>query len=267
MTDVINQYKGTINEFMGDGIFVIFGAPISRKDDSQRAIACAIAMQLAMEQVNEQNQQMNFPILEMGIGMNTGEVVAGNVGSQKRAQYTVIGSHVNLAARIESYTVGGQILISENTCKDANIDLQIAGQLQIEPKGMKHPVTICEIRGIGGKYNLFLPEDDDKMVTLHQEVPVKYTILQGKHSAGAVFLGALVSLSEKGAQMRSLDSLELLSNLKLKLLIEAELATEEEHIYAKVMQRSNVDEHHFLLRFTAVPPKAIAIFNALRQAG
>jgi adenylate cyclase len=265
MTDVINQYKGTINEFMGDGIFVIFGAPISRIDDSQRAIACAIAMQLAMQQVNEKNQQMNFPILEMGIGMNTGEAVAGNVGSQKRAQYTVIGSHVNLAARIESYTVGGQILVSENTCKDANIDLQIAGQLQIEPKGMRHPVTICEIRGIGGKYNLFLPDDDEEMIVLNQEVPVKYTILQGKYAVGKVFLGALISLSEKGAQLRSLDSLEILSNLKLKLLIEAEMPTEEEHIYAKVIQQSNVDEHLFLLRFTAVPPKAIAMLNALRQ--
>lgn len=64
-------------------------------------------MQLAMQQVNEQNQPMNFPIVEMGIGINTGEAVAGNVGSQKRAQYTVIGSHVNLAARIESYIVEG----------------------------------------------------------------------------------------------------------------------------------------------------------------
>ncbi|MEH1812297.1 MAG: adenylate/guanylate cyclase domain-containing protein [Nostoc sp.] len=275
MTDVINQYKGTINEFMGDGIFVIFGAPISRKDDSERAIACAIAMQLAMQQVNEQNQQMNFPILEMGIGINTGEAVAGNVGSQKRAQYTVIGSHVNLAARIESYTVGGQILISENTCKDANIDLQIAGQLQIEPKGIKHPVTICEIRGIGGKYNLFLPKYDEEMIVLTQKIPVEYSILQGKHAVGTVFMGELISLSEKGAQLRSPHSLELLSNLKLKLLIEAEMATEED-IYAKVIEQSNVDEHLFLLRFTAVPPKAMsgdkplgvyAILNALRQLG
>ncbi|MEH1781384.1 MAG: adenylate/guanylate cyclase domain-containing protein [Nostoc sp.] len=264
MTDVINQYKGTINEFMGDGIFVIFGAPISRTDDSQRAIACAIAMQLAMQKVNKQNQEMNFPILEMGIGINTGEAVAGNVGSQKRAQYTVIGSHVNLAARIESYTVGGQILISENTWKDANVDLKVAGQLQIEPKGMKHPVTICEIRGIGGKYNLFLPEDDEKIVILNQEIPVEYTILQGKYAVGTVFLGSLISLSEKGAQLQSPHSLHLLSNLKLKLLIEAEMSTEE-HIYAKVIQQSNIDEHLFLLRFTAVPPKAIAIFNALRH--
>jgi adenylate cyclase len=125
-------------------------------------------MQLAMQQVNEQNQHNNFPILEMGIGINTGEAVAGNVGSQKRAQYTVIGSHVNLAARIESHTVGGQILISENTWKDANIDIQIAGQLQIESKEMKHPVTICEIRGIGGQYNLFLPEDNEEMFILNQ---------------------------------------------------------------------------------------------------
>lgn len=257
---------------MGDGIFVIFGAPISRIDDSQRAIACAIAMQ----QVNEQNRHNKFPILEMGIGINTGEAVAGNVGSQKRAQYTVIGSHVNLAARIESYTVGGQILVSKNTCKDANIDLQIAGQLQIEPKGMKHPVTICEIRGISSKYNLFLPEDDEEIIILNQEVPVEYAILQGKYVVGTVFHGALISLSEKGAQLRSPHSLELLSNLKLKLLIEAELATEEEHIYAKVIQQSHVDEHLFLLRFTAVPPKAMsddkplgiyAILNALRQPG
>ena len=87
MTDVINQYKGTINEFIADGIFVIFGTPISRKDDFQRAIACAIAMQLAMQQMNKLSfhQQMNFPILEMGIGMNTGEVVLENVSSQKRA--------------------------------------------------------------------------------------------------------------------------------------------------------------------------------------
>ncbi|WP_341528673.1 adenylate/guanylate cyclase domain-containing protein [Nostoc sp. UHCC 0302] len=263
MTDEINRYKGTINEFMGDGILVMFGAPISREDDSQRAIACAVAMQLAMQQVNEQNQQMNLPILEMGIGINTGEVVAGNVGSQKRAQYTVIGSHVNLASRIESYTVGGQILISENTCKDANIDIKITGQQQIEPKGMKDPVTIYEIRGIGGKYNLFLPEDNDLMISLNQVIPVEYTVLQGKHAVGTVYQGELISLLEKGAQLRVLDSLELLSNLKLKLLI-PELTIEDAYFYAKVMKQSQVDEHDFLIRFTAISPKAIAVLKALR---
>src|SRR5579883_3433245 len=111
MSDTITRYSGTINEFIGDGIFVMFGAPIYREDDSERAVACAIAMQSAMVEVNRQNQQLGLPALEMGIGIHTGEVVDGNIGSQRRAKYTVIGNHVNLAARIESYTVGGQILI------------------------------------------------------------------------------------------------------------------------------------------------------------
>ncbi|MEH2147221.1 hypothetical protein [Nostoc sp.] len=123
------------------------------------------------------------------------------------------------------------------------------------------------------------------MIVVTQKAPVEYSIMQGKYAVATVFLGNLISFSEKGAQLTkrwvscqltSPHSLELLSNLKLKLLIEAEMSTEEEYIYAKVIQQSHVDEHLFLLRFTAVPPKAMsndkplgvyAILNALRQLG
>ncbi|BAY36524.1 adenylate/guanylate cyclase [Nostoc sp. NIES-2111] len=270
MTDVINQYKGTINEFMGDGIFIMFGAPICRPDDSQRAIACAIAMQKAMQQVNEQNRQLNLPQLEMGIGINTGEVVAGNIGSQKRAQYTVIGSHVNLAARIETYTVGGQVLISEHTRQDAKVDLQITGQMQIEPKGIKELITIYEVSGIGGEFDLSLPEDNDVMVQLKSPIPVEYQILQGKQAVGTLFSGELISLSEKKALLNSSQPLQNLANLKLKLLHEPQLATVD--IYAKVIKQCA--ENQFLLRFTNVPPQAlaqltggIAFLNSLQKMG
>ncbi|MBW4561827.1 MAG: adenylate/guanylate cyclase domain-containing protein [Mojavia pulchra JT2-VF2] len=267
MADVINQYNGTINEFIGDGIFVMFGAPVSREDDSQRAIACAIAMQLAMKPVNEHNQQMNLPTLEMGIGIHTGEVVAGNVGSQKRAKYSVVGSHVNLTARIESYTVGGQILISEETLKDANIDLRINGELRVEPKGIKAPITIYDIGGIGGNYNLLLPKDDDIMMSLSQEIPLEYTILEGKHAVGTVFLGKLVCLSENGGQLQSDHSLEPLTNIKIKLLNAPEITPGDGDLYAKVIKKSTVDKHHFLIRFTAVPPKVTQILDTFRQHG
>ncbi|BAY93592.1 MULTISPECIES: CHASE2 domain-containing protein [unclassified Tolypothrix] len=259
MADVINHYNGTINEFIGDGIFVMFGAPVSREDDSQRAIACAIAMQLAMKPVNEHNQQMNLPIIEMGIGIHTGEVVAGNVGSQKRAKYSVVGSHVNLTSRIESYTVGGQILISEETLKDANTDpyinIRIDGQLRVEPKGIKAPITIYDIGGIGGKYNLHLPKSDDNMLKLSEEISVEYTILEGKHAVGTIFNGEIVKLSEHGAILRSPNSLDSLSNLKMRLLNAPEIAPGEGDIYAKVLKKAPDDDSYFLIRFTAMPPK------------
>jgi adenylate cyclase len=173
---------------------------------------------------------------------------------------------VNLTARIESYTVGGQILISEETIKDANIDLKIDGQLRVEPKGIKAPITIYDIGGIGGKYNLYLPKSEENMVKLNQEIPLEYTILEGKHAVGTIFKGQLVCLSENGGQLRSEHSLEPLSNLKMKLLNAPEVAPGDGDIYAKVLKKSTVDEHHFLIRFTAVPPQVSAILDTLRQS-
>jgi adenylate cyclase len=115
MADVIGKYYGTIDEFMGDGILVLFGAPTAREDDAVRAVACAVDMQLAMDNVNEKMTDWGLPLLEMGIAINTGEVVVGNIGSETRTKYGIVGSHVNLTYRIESYTVGGQIFISEST--------------------------------------------------------------------------------------------------------------------------------------------------------
>jgi adenylate cyclase len=77
MVSVIKQYQGTIDEFIGDAIFVLFGAPVWQEDDAERAVACAVAMQLAMSSINEQNQKEDLPELEMGIGIHTGPVVVG----------------------------------------------------------------------------------------------------------------------------------------------------------------------------------------------
>jgi PAS domain S-box-containing protein len=118
MVAIIKQYQGTIDEFIGDAIFVLFGAPIWQEDDAQRAVACAVQMQLAMASVNEHNKEDDLPEVEMGIGVHTGQVVAGNIGSPERAKYGVVGSHVNLTSRIQSFTTGGQILISETTRRE-----------------------------------------------------------------------------------------------------------------------------------------------------
>src|SRR4028118_386720 len=102
MADVISKYQGTIDEFMGDGILVLFGAPTVREDDSQRAVACAVAMQLAMASVNEKMKEWGLPKLEMGIGINTGEVVVGNIGSDKRPKDGVGGGRGTAPLRLQA---------------------------------------------------------------------------------------------------------------------------------------------------------------------
>ncbi|HEY5564626.1 MAG TPA: adenylate/guanylate cyclase domain-containing protein, partial [Rhodothermia bacterium] len=145
MTEIIHSFDGTIDEFIGDGILIVFGAPIAHEDDALRAVGCAVAMQLGMDDVNAQLTERGFPKLEMGIGINTGEVVVGNIGSQMRAKYGVVGSHVNLTSRIESFTVGGQILVSGRTLEEAGGVLTVGRRMEVPMKGFAHPVPIFEI--------------------------------------------------------------------------------------------------------------------------
>ncbi len=93
-------------------------------------------MQTAMEEVNRRNRAAGYLQVEMGIDINTGELVVGNIGSSKRAKYEVVGRHVNLTSRIESYTVGGQIFVSENTVDSCGSILKIEDSIEVVPKGV-----------------------------------------------------------------------------------------------------------------------------------
>lgn len=258
MADVITHYQGTIDEFMGDGILVLFGAPSAREDDAIRAIACAVAMQLAMEPVNETMQQLGLPHLEMGIGINTGEVVVGNIGSEKRSKYGIVGDQVNLTYRIESYSVGGQILISESTFKQVESLVKIDGQKSVQPKGVHQPITIYEIGGISGKYNLYLPNKEEEVfVTLPETILIQYTPLDGKHIDSSIMQGRLSRLSLKAAEIcvvPNQDSVVLapLTNLKLNLFMPND-ETFSEDIYAKVVEPAT--DNSFYIHFTNKPPE------------
>ncbi len=115
MTDVVIKHGGTVNEFIGDAVFAVFGAPLAHADHAERAAACALSMQAAMADINRQHAASGLPRFEMGIGVNTGEAVVGNIGSEQRAKYAVVGSAVNVAARVEGATVGGQVFITTAT--------------------------------------------------------------------------------------------------------------------------------------------------------
>ncbi|MCK5797951.1 MAG: response regulator, partial [Deltaproteobacteria bacterium] len=165
MTDVLLAHYGTIDEFIGDAILAVFGAPISRPDDAPRAVACAVAMQLAMDDVNTWNRRRGLPELAMGIGIHTGEVVVGNIGSERRAKYGIVGANVNLTARIESYTLGGQIFASAQTVAACNSELRIDDEREVLPKGFSKEITIYDIGGIGGEHQLFLAPRQEELKT------------------------------------------------------------------------------------------------------
>nr|6FHT_A Chain A, Bacteriophytochrome,Adenylate cyclase [synthetic construct]6FHT_B Chain B, Bacteriophytochrome,Adenylate cyclase [synthetic construct] len=164
MADVITHHGGTIDKFMGDGILVLFGAPTSQQDDALRAVACGVEMQLALREVNQQVTGLGLQPLEMGIGINTGEVVVGNIGSEKRTKYGVVGAQVNLTYRIESYTTGGQIFISSTTLEAAGDRVHVNGNRTVQPKGVKDPVVIWDVAGVGEPYNLSLAVEEQKYV-------------------------------------------------------------------------------------------------------
>ena len=262
MVEVIQKYQGTIDEFIGDAIFILFGAPIQRDDDAERAVACAMAMQLAIEEVNAQNCAEGLPEVEMGIGIHTGEVVVGNIGSDRRAKYGVVGSHVNLTARIESYTVGGQVLVSEVTQQEIGSIVNVAEKIEVAAKGVDRLITIYNARGIGGKYNLFLPERAVALVALPQAIPLQFTLLEGKQMGDTQFTGNLVKLSAKDGEVRSDHLVESWSNIRIQLLSNngEELPGD---LYAKVMGALAEDSPGFAVHFTSIPLQVTAFFERL----
>lgn len=158
MVSIIEKYKGSVIEFLGDGIFVLFGAPKADEKHGEHAVACAIEMENAMQAVNDWNALKGFLPLEMGIGINSGIVVVGNIGSQQKMKYGCMGETVNLAGRIQSYTIGGQIYISEFTKNLINSDLKINNAIKIFPKGGTNEIKIFDIRGVA---DLDIKEDDE----------------------------------------------------------------------------------------------------------
>ncbi len=142
MTDIIMGHQGTIDEFIGDAILAIFGAPVLRDDDADRAVRCALDMQAAMLDINRENRKVGLPEISMGIGVNTGDVITGNIGSEKRSKYGVVGHHVNLTARIESHTAGGDILISNSTREAMRSQVQLGESQEVQVKGINEAVIM-----------------------------------------------------------------------------------------------------------------------------
>lgn len=145
MADIIIAHQGTIDEFIGDAILAVFGAPAQREDDADRAIRCALAMQEAMTEINKANQADGFPKIKTGIALNTGNVIAGNIGSKKRSKYGFVGHPMNVTARMEEYADGGSVVVSQATLEALAGRYQIKTSIEVTVKGVQDALRIHRI--------------------------------------------------------------------------------------------------------------------------
>ncbi|WP_221301773.1 adenylate/guanylate cyclase domain-containing protein [Zhongshania antarctica] len=234
MTEIIQRYRGTVDEFVGDGILAIFGAPVSDKDDCDRALACALAMQLAIKEVNTRNRADNLPEIAIGIGLNTGDVVAGNIGSELRSKYGVVGHNVNLTGRIESCTVGGQILASPATVAAASVEVLTGKGVAVDLKGMVEPLELAEVLGVGLPYDLLLESVQNQWQAIEPPVELKLSLMAAKQVAGVGLTGLLVAVAGEQLRLRSTQSLTLLADVRLEGLSEscyAKITDKQDDIY------------------------------------
>ena len=148
MTEIIFHHDGTIDKFMGDCIMSFWGAPLPHKDDALRAVKTALEMREALQKLTKKWEIEGKLPIAMGTGINTGEVVVGNIGSPERMEYTVIGDNVNLAQRLESNAAKGQILISEATYKEIKNNVVANALPPIKVKGKSKPITVYEVMGM-----------------------------------------------------------------------------------------------------------------------
>jgi adenylate cyclase len=145
MTDIIIDSGGTLDKYLGDGIMAVYGAPIAKPDDPLRATKTAMEMQRALATLNQGWESRGQQALRMGVGVNTGLVTAGNIGSPRRLDFTVIGDSVNLASRLCSNAAPGQILVSESTYLQLNGKIPATRLDPIRVKGKETPVELYEV--------------------------------------------------------------------------------------------------------------------------
>ena len=217
-------------------------------EDVRRAVACAVEMQSAIAELNRQNEAQGLPALEMGVAVHTGEVIVGNIGSERRTKYGVVGSAVNHAGRIESFTIGGQVLISEATLREAGDDVAVASRLVVDAKGTREPIVVYELRAIGEAQ---VPTAVDEVVTLPQVLDAVCHVVSGKKVQAEGFAARVLELSQRGGTLLAYRRVRMLSNLKIDIWPPNRQPFE---VYAKVVHTSR--DGTLGVRFVAGPTDA-----------
>jgi adenylate cyclase len=265
MTEVVVRHYGTIDKFMGDGVMVVFhGDPGAPRDHARRALLCAVEMQLAMDEMQRGSDDEKISQLYLGIGISTGKVMTGLIGSQAYRAYTVIGEDVNLAARIEAFSLRGQVLMSEATyahCKDF---VHVGEGMDVYVKGKSEPVRIREALAIPSLGKVVPRRDQRKSPRVQVDLAMEYRPLADK-LVGEPLSGKLSDLSYHGALAQLAGPLPLYSEIKLAFDLPG-MGSRVGDIYARVVSAREKAGHHLAgLEFTSIGAEVAGKLRLLVQ--
>jgi adenylate cyclase len=259
MTEIVVRHYGTIDKFMGDAIMVVFhGENPSPRDHVQRALLCAAEMQIGMNELRKQHRADGLPDVYLGIGISTGTVMAGLIGSDAYRAYTVIGEEVNLAARIEAFSLRGQVLMSEATYTHGRDFIEAGEPLDVYVKGRSGLLRIRELLAIPELGKTVPRQDVRKSPRVPVDLTIQYQPLTGKMVDARLLMGSLRDLGYYGALARILQPLPLYSEVKLAFHL-PRVDVRVEDVYARVVTMREQDQAHLAgLEFTSVPAETAA---------
>jgi hypothetical protein len=175
-----------------------------------------------------------------------------------------VGRNENLTSRIQTYTTGAQVLISESTRREVGRALRIVKQLEIKAKGIEHPVTVSEVLGIAGRYKLAVPAATEALVPLNEPVRVKYAVIEGTQQSGDMFKGRLTKVSQKQGEVRLQSPVPIMTNLMMHVM-DADGKRLPGELQAKVLEPVAVQDESagYLIRFSSISPEIESFLRAL----
>jgi len=236
MADIVTRHYGTVDKFIGDAIMAVFhGDPATPRDHARRAVLCAVEMQLAMNALHEQGAREPFE-LYLGIGISSGSVMAGLIGSDAYQAFTVIGDEVNIAARIEALSLRGQVLMSEATYAHVKDFVHAGERLEVAVKGRSERIAVREAFGIPA-LGRTVPRRDARR---SPRVPVRFDarywpMQQSKSVAGEAMKATVRDVSYHGILAELAAPVSCFSELKLEFDLPGDPIVPVRDAYARVV--------------------------------
>lgn len=252
MSEIIFRHDGIIDKFMGDSILVLFESPGSPEQGVRRALACSVDMQCAMHELNQVHRDTEMPEMYFGIGINTGRVLSALLGSDIYSEYTVIGDEVNLASRIESFSLRGQVLISESTYEHCHGFAKTSEAMEVFVKGRGKMVALREVLSIPSLAKVVPRQDARRSPRVDVKIPFAYRMVVNAVVVPEARHGRILDLSYNGALVEISAPLSIFSEMQLEFDLPL-VGERVKGLYGKIIKRVPKGEQYRAgIEFTAM---------------